>query len=119
MTSKIINMAEKFRDAEDRMLDSLFQSEPIADDGFSNRVLRRVRMRLWIRRLTMPVAILIGGAIALKPATQLFQIGSSLLGAMPDELVSAPALTIPQLPIVLLGGTLLIVGMLTARMLEE
>ena len=119
MTSKIINMAEKFRDAEDSVLDALFRSEPVADDGFSQRVLRRIRMRLWIRRLTMPVAVLVGGAIALKPATQLLQVATTLVGAMPDDLVSAPALTIPQLPIVLLGGTLLIVGVLTARMLEE
>ena len=59
------------------------------------------------------------GAIAIKPATQLIMAGSKLLGAVPQDLLAAPAASIPQLPIILLGGTLLAIGMLTTRMLEE
>ena len=119
MTSKIINMAEKFKDAEDRLLDTLFASESIDDDGFSDRIVSRIRRQMWIRRLTLPVAILVGGAIALKPATQVLNVGAKLLEAMPQEILAMPEVTLPQLPIILLGVTLLAIGALTARMLEE
>ena len=119
MTSKIINMADKFRDAEDRMLESLFDSAPIADDDFSERIVRRIRRGIWIRRLTLPIAVTIGGAVAFKPAMQVLNLGTSLLGALPQDLVAVPAITLPQLPVILLGGTLLAIGVLTARMLEE
>ena len=113
-------MADKFKDAEDRMLESLFASEPIADDGFSNKALRRIRRQVWIRRLSLPIAMLIGGAIAVKPLTQLFDVGSQVVGAaLPQNVVSVPAVSIPQLPVVLFCGALLVIGVLTARMLEE
>ena len=112
-------MADKFRDAEDQLLESLFDSGPVADDGFSEQIVRRIRRGIWIRRLTLPIAVMIGGAIALKPALQVMNVGSALLGAMPQDLVTIPAITLPQLPVILIGGTLLVIGVLTARMLEE
>jgi hypothetical protein len=66
LTSKIINMVEKLKDAEDRFLESMFQSAPISDDGFSRRIVCRIRQKIWIRRLTLPVAMLIGGVIAVE-----------------------------------------------------
>ena len=119
MTSKIINMADKFRDAEDLKLESLFDTGAIADDGFSDRIVRRIRRGIWIRRLTLPVAALIGGAIAWKPAVQILDTGATLVSALPPDLVTVPAVTLPQLPVILIGGTLLFIGVLTARMLEE
>jgi hypothetical protein len=119
LTSKIINMADKMKDAEDRIFESLFAAEPIADDGFSDHIVKRIRRHIWIQRLTLPAAMLIGGAIAIKPATQLVMAGSRLLGAVPQDILVAPADWIPQLPIVLLGGALLVIGMLSVRMLEE
>ena len=71
MTSKIINMAEHFRDDEDRMLETMFASDPIADDGFSVQVVKKVRRRIWVRRLTLPIATLVGSAIAFKPLAEL------------------------------------------------
>ena len=56
MTSKIINMAEHIKDDADRMLESMFASDPVPDDGFSVRVVRKVRRRIWVRRLTLPIA---------------------------------------------------------------
>ena len=112
-------MVDKFRDAEDRLLESLFESEPIADDGFSDRVVGRIRRQIWVRRLALPLAMLVGGAIAIKPASQLVAAGLALISAVPMDLVAAPAAMIPQLPLILLGGTLLAIGMLTFRMLEE
>ena len=119
MTSKIINMADKFRDAEDEILESLFDTGSIADDGFSDRIVHRIRRGIWIRRLTLPTAAVIGGAIAFKPVQQILDVGTKVLGALPQDLVSVPAITVPQLPVILLAGTLLVIGVLTARMLEE
>ncbi len=73
MTSKIINMADKVKDAEDLHLESLFQSSPIEDDGFSARVVRRVRLRLWLRRLSLPAAVCVGFPIAIGPASELLR----------------------------------------------
>ena len=129
MTSKIINMAEKLRDAEDRMLESLFASEPIADDGFSQRVVGRIRRRIWIRRLALPIAIIIGGAIAIKPASQLVLAASKLLTIVPQDVVVTPAEWLPQVQGIAISGSfvqtaiygavLLGVGLLGARMLTE
>ena len=112
-------MADKFKDAEDAKLESLFDTGPIADDGFSDQIVHRIRRGIWIRRLTLPTAALVGGAFAFKPVLQVLDIGTAVLGAMPQELVAIPAISLPQLPVLLLGGTLMAIGALTVRMLEE
>ena len=122
-------MAEKLKDAEDRLLESMFQSEQIADDGFSRRVLTRIRRRLWIQRLALPVAMLVGGAIAIKPATQLVIAASKLLTVVPQGMLDAPTDWIPQVQTlafgatltqtVVLGAMLLAAGLLGTRMLVE
>ena len=112
-------MADKFKDAEDLKLESLFDTGAIADDGFSEKIVRRIRRGIWIRRLTLPTAALVGGAIALKPALQILDAGTAVISALPQDLVAVPAVTVPQLPLILVGGTLLAIGVLTARMLEE
>ena len=119
MTSKIINMAEKIKDAEDRMLESLLQSTPIADDGFSRRVVTRIRRRLWLRRLALPTAIFIGGAISIKPVTQMVIASSKLMTVVPQSLFILPEGWVPQIQTVVLGAMLLAAGMLGVRMLEE
>ena len=129
MTSKIINMVEKLKDAEDRLLESMFQSEPIADDGFSARVVTRIRRRLWVRRLALPVAMLIGGVFAIKPATQLAIAVSKLLTVVPQGMLDVPTTWIPQaqtvvfgatlMQTVVLGAMLLAAGILGTRMLIE
>ena len=119
MTSKIINMAEKLKDAEDRLLESMFRSDPIADDGFSRRVVMRIRRRLWVQRLALPVAIVIGAAVAIKPATQLVIAASKLLAIVPQGTLEIPMTWIPQMQIVILGAMLLGAAMLGVRMLEE
>ena len=129
MTSKIINMAEKLKDAEDRLLESMFASEPIADDDFSSRVVTRIRRRIWLRRLALPVAMLIGGAIAIKPASQLVVAAAKLLTVVPQDVVVSSAEWVPQVQgiavsgsfvqTVVYGAVLLGVGILGARMLTE
>ncbi|MDJ0812646.1 MAG: hypothetical protein QNJ23_02890 [Woeseiaceae bacterium] len=122
-------MAEKLRDAEDRMLESLFASEPIADDGFSQRVVRRIRRRIWIRRLALPVAMVVGGAIAIKPASQILVAASKLLTVVPQDVVVKPAEWLPQVQGIAISGSLvqmaiygtvlLGVGLLGARALTD
>jgi len=129
LTSKIINMAEKLKDAEDRLLESMFRSEPIADEGFSGRVVARIRRRLWVQRLALPIAMLVGGAIAVKPATQLVAAASKLLTVVPQGVLDVPTTWIPQVQNVAYGATLtqtvvlgamvLAAGVLGTRMLVE
>ncbi len=129
MTSKIINMVEKLKDAEDRMLESMFQARPIADDGFSRRVVTRIRRRLWVRRLTLPVAMLIGGAIAVKPLSQLAVAASKLLTVVPEGVLEMPVSWLPQMEaavfgvsltqMVVLGGMTLAAALLGTRLIVE
>ena len=119
MISKIINMAEKIKDAEDGLLESLFDSEPVADDGFSVRVVRKVNRQLWLRRLTLPIAAVIGGAIAFKPLTGLVAALANLSSLIPEAAVNSAASSIPQLQTVVLGAILLAVGLVGMRMIED
>ena len=124
MTSKIINMAERIKDEQDRLLESIFESAPIADDGFSVSVVRRVRRRLWLRRLAIPLAALIGGAIAIKPLIGFVMAVANLSALIPPELINSatklvPELSTTQLPTIVLGAMLLAAILLGLRSLEE
>jgi hypothetical protein len=112
-------MAERIKDAEDRLLESMLASPPLADNGFSVRVVRKVNRRLWLRRLTLPIAAIVGGAIAFKPLAGLVAALSSLSSLIPADTINMATSSIPQLQIVLLGAILLAVGLVSARMLEE
>lgn len=119
MKSKIINMAEKIKDAEDRMLEAMFDSPPLADDGFSRRVTRRIQRRLWLRRLTVPVAGTLGGVIAFKPLTGLVSLATNLSVLIPQDFIATAAGVIPQAQTLVLGAVLLGVCLLGLRLLEE
>ena len=119
MTSKIINMAERIKDDEDRLLESMFASEPIADNGFSEQIVRRVRHKLLVRRLTVPVAALIGGAIAFKPISALAAAAYQLLLLLPDELVVSATNNLPSIQFVVTGGLILVATILGLNMLED
>ena len=112
-------MAEKIKDAEDRLLESLFDSKPVADDGFSVRVVRKINRQLWLRRLTLPVAAVIGGAIAFKPLAGLVTALANLSSLIPEAAVNSAASSIPQLQTVVLGAILLAVGLVGMRMIED
>jgi len=112
-------MAERIKDAEDRLLESLFESAPIADAGFSEHVMRRINRQLWIRRLTLPVATVIGGLIAFKPLAGLLAVLANLSTVIPTDTVSLAASSIPQMQTILLGAVLLGAALLGARMLED
>ncbi len=119
MTSKIINMAERIKDEEDRLLETMFASEPIADDGFSAVIMRRIRRKMLLRRLSLPLAALIGGAIAFKPLVALAGLGQQLLLQLPDELVTGAADSLPTLQLVVTGGLLLLVAVMAMSMIED
>jgi hypothetical protein len=100
-------MVEKLKDAEDKLLESMFAAEPIADDGFSRRVVTRIRRRLWVRRLALPVAMLVGGAIAIKPLSELVVAASKLLAVVPQGLVEAPVSWLPEVQGVAIGASVM------------
>ena len=112
-------MAEKIKDAEDRLLESLFESPQLADDGFSAVIVGKIKRRLWFRRLTLPVAAAIGGVIAFKPLAALVSTLANFSSLIPEDLVSGAASSIPQFQTIVLGAILLAVGLISMRMLED
>lgn len=122
MTSKIINMAERLKDKEDLALDAMFRSDPIADDGFSVKVVSTVRRRMWVRRLSLPVAVVIGAAISAKPLVEVVNVVPGLINSVFGSALSLdklPLQNMPQLSTMLLGASLLMAVMLASRILEE
>jgi hypothetical protein len=119
LTSKIINMVERIKDPDDRFLESMFESAPIADDGFSTTIVRKIRRRLWLRRLALPVAAVIGGAIAIKPLAGLVTAAVRLSSLLPQELLTATTALVPQAPMIVLGAMLLAACLLGLRALDD
>lgn len=121
MTSKIINMAERMKDKDELRLEALFRSESIADDGFSQRVLRRLRRRMWVRRLVLPTALVVGGLVAFKPASELVAALFKLLDVLPKDLTAAlpSASLLPQASTIMVGGALVVAALLFVRALED
>lgn len=101
----------------------MFRSEPIDDAGFSKKVVSRVRRQIWIQRLTMPVAFLIGAAVAFKPLSQLVRFLSGLVSLIPKNISSkASALPIDQLPhlsTLWMVGMLIVGVMMASRLLQD
>ena len=115
-------MADRLKDAEDLKLESLFRSQPVQDDGFSVNVVSRVRRRIWVRRLALPIAITIGTLIAAKPLLQLAGAVPKLLMIVPDRLGSLnnfPLTSLPQNSTVIFGAMLLFAVMMIGKMLED
>jgi len=119
LTSKIINMAERLKDDEDRLLESLFASAPIADDGFSAMIEKRVRRQLWLRRMVLPVAALVGAIISFKPLAGLVTMLAGLTTLIPQDVLKVPSEVVPQLPMLFMGAMLLAMCMLGLRALQE
>ncbi len=119
MTSKIINMAEKLKDAEDRLLESLFAAEPLEDDGFSAQVIGRIQRRLWLRRLILPVAAVFGGLIAFRPMADLVSALAGLSSLLPPQLVETAQASLPQFSTLVMGGALLGICLIGMRVIEE
>jgi len=119
LTSKIINMAERIKDAEDRLLDAMFESVPIADDGFSGQIVKRIRRNLWIRRITLPAAVLLGGLVAYQPVAALLKGVYQVLLSVPGDLVPSISGSLPSVQLIITGALLLFVALFSLNMLED
>ena len=119
MTSKIINMAERIKDEQDRLLESMFESAPIADNGFSKQIVRRIRRKLWIRRITLPAAVLIGGLVAFRPVVGLAKGVYQVVASMPIDLVPSLESSLPSLQLIVMGALILFVVMFSLNMIED
>ncbi len=112
-------MVDRLKDNEDKLLESLFRPDPVPDNGFSLKIVSEIKRRIWIRRLTLPAAFVIGAAIAVKPLSQLAVTFSKLLTLIPTNVGSLSLSNFPQISTVLLGGLLLAAMMMVGKMLEE
>ena len=122
MTSKIINMVDRLKDNEDLKLEALFRSEPLADDGFSVAVVSRVKRRMWIRRLSLPMAIGLGAAISAKPILQVASVVPGLVTSIFGSTIDIdrlPLADLPQFSTMLFGASIIMAIMLASRILEE
>ncbi len=112
-------MVDRLKDSEDKLLESLFGSEPVLDNGFSARVMTRLNRRLWVRRLALPAALLIGAVIAVKPLSQLVVTFSKLLTVIPADVGGLSIDIFPQATTVFLGGLLLVAVMMITKIFED
>jgi len=115
-------MAERLKDSEDLKLEALFRYEPVLDDGFSARIVSRVRRRMWVRRLSLPSAFVIGAIIAAKPLMQIAALVPKVVDIVPQDLASVFDLQLGgmlQGPTIILGIMLLAASLMIGRMLEE
>lgn len=115
-------MAERLKDSEDRALEALFRSDRVPDDGFSARIISRVRRRLWVQRFTLPAAFLLGGLIAVKPVLQLGSFLPRLVAHLPINLTTSlvsPLENMFQATTIMLGMMLVGAVFMIVRMLEE
>jgi hypothetical protein len=101
----------------------MFASAPIGDDGFSDRVMSRIRRQIWVQRLTLPIAFVVGAAIAARPLMQLVEAVSGLLEFIPQtvagNLATLPIAELPQLPAVLLGSTVLLAAIMFGKLAQK
>jgi len=95
-------------------LKQLFQFAPIADDGFSTRIESSIRRRLWMRRIVLTSAFVVGLILALKPVIELLALAVETLNSSTSLFAefSLPTGTI-------LGIVLLAAMTLATQMLEE
>ena len=117
MTSKVINMVDRMKDDEDLAFEAMFADKPIADDGFSERVLARIRRRLWLRRLAVPLAAAVGLAVAFRPGLDLLRALGGLIPQLPVERVSTGGFTDMAAGLVPQASTFVVVAIVALALL--
>ncbi|MBT8085521.1 MAG: hypothetical protein HKN35_13315 [Woeseia sp.] len=80
-------MAEFKEDIADRKLRNMFARAPLADNGFSERVVQRVRRNEWQRKVLMSLAILLGGFFAAGPIAQLLAMSAGIVMKVTNNVV--------------------------------
>jgi len=112
-------MHDPLPEHEDKRLEMLFRrdAEPVADDGFSDAVMRQVAQRAWRRRILLAAAGAAGALVAFQPAWHLASAFSRelvLLGARWPELAF-----VLQTPYALGAGLLFFAVPALAKWVEE
>jgi len=90
---------------------------PVADDGFSDAVMRRVARHVWRRRLLLATAAVFGFAIAIQPAWRIATILGEQLASLGSRWPEMAWLL--ETPLGLAAGFLLMVGPALLQWLEE
>ena len=111
-------MADYVKENEDKALEALFRSEPIADDGFSRRVVARVRRRMWVRRLAVPLAAVAGAGIALPAIRDVVGVMADLGGLLPLEWLPVEV-ALPQASVVIMTVAVAMAAMFALPALED
>lgn len=116
-------MAERLKDRVDLRLEAMFASAPIGDDGFSDRVTSRIRRQIWVQRLALPIAFVVGAAIAARPLVQLVESVSGLLKFIPQTVAGNMATLsiaeLPQLQVIVLGSTVLLAALMFGKLAQK
>ena len=110
------------KDAEDLKLEALFSEDAIADDGFSAKVVSRVRRQVWVRRLSLPVAIMLGSLVGIKPLLELAGTLPQIFSVIPVDKLGLDLIsgyTLPQGSTLMIGAALIMAVVLAGRLLEE
>lgn len=76
---------------EEGRLSELFEAltPPLEDEGFSALVVRRIRRRVWLRRLVLGTAVVVGGVLALGPLSELSVLIAGLPAVLSEGLIAA------------------------------
>jgi len=104
---------------EEKQLTALFAGAlgPLADEGFSAAVVRRIRRRIWIRRAVLGGAVIVGALLAFPPAYELAVSAGDGLASLISHWAQV------RLPIdhqtLGIGLVAVIIGPLLVSMLEE
>lgn len=101
----------------------MFASAPIADNGFSDRIMSRIRRQIWVQRLTLPIAFVVGAAVAARPLMQLVEAVSGLLKFIPQTVAGnmgiLPIAALPQLPAIVLGSAVLLAALMFSKLVQK
>ena len=112
-------MADRMKDNEDAALEALFRSEPIADEGFSARVVSRVRRRVWVQRLALPLAVAVGAAISAPAIRDAAVIMRNLIGMLPTDALGISAGILTHTSAMLIAGAVTIAVLFALPALED
>lgn len=75
---------------EESRLSELFEAlrPPLEDEGFSANVVRRIRRRVWLRRVVLGAAVVAGGVLAFGPLSDLSVLVSGVPVLLSEGLVT-------------------------------
>ena len=112
-------MRDPMPEDEDKRLELLFRAaaQPVADDGFSDAVMRRVARRMWQRRLALAAAGAAGVAVASQPIWNLSLALSRELAHFAGRWPEVG--WVLQNPLALAAGVVLIAAPAALHWLEE